>query len=53
MQATPYPTCIEVQPVLARLVGENIAQGMARGGPAQDRPGSRAARIYRNCWDRR
>jgi len=27
MQATPYPTCIEVEPVLARLVGENIAKG--------------------------
>ena len=27
MQATPYPTCIEVQPVLERLVGENIAKG--------------------------
>ena len=27
MRATPYPTCIEVEPVLARLVGENIAKG--------------------------
>jgi hypothetical protein len=27
MQATPYPTCIEVEPVLARLVGENIGKG--------------------------
>jgi hypothetical protein len=27
MPATPYPTCIEVEPVLARLVGENIAKG--------------------------
>ena len=27
MQATPYPTCIEVEPVLERLVGENIAKG--------------------------
>jgi hypothetical protein len=27
MQATPYPTCIEVEPVLGRLVGENIAKG--------------------------
>lgn len=27
MQATPYPTCIEVEPVLERLVGENIGKG--------------------------
>ncbi len=27
MQATPYPTCIEVEPVLEQLVGENIAKG--------------------------
>ena len=27
LQATPYPTCIEVEPVLGRLVGENIAKG--------------------------
>jgi hypothetical protein len=27
MQATPYPTCIEVEPVLQRLVGENIGRG--------------------------
>src|SRR6266581_7474704 len=27
MQATPYPTCIEVEPVLTRLVGENIGRG--------------------------
>ena len=27
MAATPYPTCIEVEPVLQRLVGENIRQG--------------------------
>jgi hypothetical protein len=27
MQATPYPTCIEVEPVLTRLVGENIGKG--------------------------
>ena len=25
--ATPYPTCIEVEPVVQRLVGENIRQG--------------------------
>ena len=27
MAATPYPTCIEVEPVLQRLVGENIRNG--------------------------
>ena len=27
LRATPYPTCIEVEPVLQRLVGENIRQG--------------------------
>ena len=27
MAATPYPTCIEVQPVLQRLVGESIGKG--------------------------
>jgi hypothetical protein len=27
MVATPYPTCIEVEPVLQRLVGENIGKG--------------------------
>ena len=27
MQATPYPTCIEVEPVPERLVGENIGKG--------------------------
>ena len=27
MQATPYPTCIEVEPVLQRLVGESIGKG--------------------------
>ena len=27
MQATPYPTCIDVEPVLQRLVGERIGQG--------------------------
>jgi hypothetical protein len=27
MAATPYPTCIEVEPVLQRLVGENIGKG--------------------------
>jgi hypothetical protein len=27
MRATPYPTCIEVQPILQRLVGERIGQG--------------------------
>jgi hypothetical protein len=27
MQATPYPTCIEVEPVVERLVGENIGKG--------------------------
>jgi len=27
MRATPYPTCIEVEPVLDRLVGENIGKG--------------------------
>jgi hypothetical protein len=27
MQATPYPTCIEVQPILQRLVGERIGKG--------------------------
>ena len=27
MRATPYPTCIEVEPVLTRLVGENIGKG--------------------------
>jgi hypothetical protein len=27
MVATPYPSCIEVEPVLRRLVGENIGKG--------------------------
>ncbi|MBI5261364.1 MAG: DUF2889 domain-containing protein [Bradyrhizobium sp.] len=27
MLATPYPTCIHVQPLLARLVGEKIGKG--------------------------
>ncbi|MDE2380360.1 DUF2889 domain-containing protein [Bradyrhizobium sp.] len=27
MRATPYPTCIEVQPILQRLVGEQIGKG--------------------------
>ena len=27
MRATPYPTCIEVQPILQRLVGERIGKG--------------------------
>src|SRR5713101_4220984 len=27
MRATPYPTCIEVEPVLRRLVGERIGKG--------------------------
>jgi len=27
MAATPYPTCIEVEPVLQRLIGENIRNG--------------------------
>jgi hypothetical protein len=27
MAATPYPTCIEVQPILQRLVGESIGKG--------------------------
>jgi hypothetical protein len=27
MPSTPYPTCIEVEPVLQRLVGESIGQG--------------------------
>jgi hypothetical protein len=27
MASTPYPTCIEVEPVLQRLVGESIGQG--------------------------
>ena len=27
MTATPYPTCIEVQPILQRLVGESIGKG--------------------------
>jgi DUF2889 family protein len=27
MRATPYPTCVEVEPVLQRLIGENIGKG--------------------------
>jgi hypothetical protein len=27
MRSTPYPTCIEVEPVLQRLVGEQIGSG--------------------------
>jgi hypothetical protein len=27
MRATPYPTCIEVEPILQRLVGERIGTG--------------------------
>ena len=27
MRATPYPTCIDVEPILQRLVGERIGKG--------------------------
>lgn len=27
MRATPYPTCVEVKPILQRLVGERIGKG--------------------------
>lgn len=27
MRATPYPTCVEVEPILQRLVGERIGNG--------------------------
>ena len=27
MRSTPYPTCIEVEPILQRLVGERIGEG--------------------------
>ena len=27
MRATPYPTCIEVEPILERLIGERIGPG--------------------------
>jgi len=27
MRATPYPTCIEVEPILQRLIGERIGSG--------------------------
>ena len=27
MRATPYPTCIEVEPILQRLIGERIGNG--------------------------
>jgi DUF2889 family protein len=27
MRSTPYPTCVEVEPILQRLVGERIGQG--------------------------
>jgi hypothetical protein len=27
MRATPYPTCIEVEPILQRLVGERVGSG--------------------------
>ena len=27
LRATPYPTCIEVEPILQRLVGERIGKG--------------------------
>jgi hypothetical protein len=27
MRATPYPTCIEVEPILQRLIGERIGKG--------------------------
>ena len=27
MRATPYPTCIDVEPILARLIGERIGPG--------------------------
>jgi len=30
MRATPFPTCIEVEPILQRLVGERIGKGGAR-----------------------
>jgi len=27
MRDTPYPTCIEVEPILAHLIGERIGSG--------------------------
>src|SRR6266850_1611751 len=27
MRATPYPTCIEVEPILGRLIGERVGPG--------------------------
>ena len=27
MRATPYPTCIEVEPILQRLIGERVGPG--------------------------
>ncbi|WP_245322776.1 DUF2889 domain-containing protein, partial [Bradyrhizobium valentinum] len=27
MRATPYPTCVEVEPILQRLIGERIGPG--------------------------
>ena len=41
MQATPYPTCIEVEPVLQRLVGESIGKGWREVVPPQDRAARR------------
>jgi hypothetical protein len=27
MRATPYPTCVEVEPILSRLIGESVGKG--------------------------
>ena len=38
MRATPYPTCIEVEPILAAPGRRTGRSGLARTGAAQDRP---------------
>ena len=52
MQATPYPTCIKVEPVLERLVGENIGKGWRE--VVRRRIGwVEGCTHCRNCWARR
>ena len=38
MRATPYPTCIEVEPILQRLIGERIGSGWRKVVRQQARP---------------
>ena len=37
MRATPFPTCIEVEPILQRLVGERIGKGWREINPPREK----------------